>query len=191
MKIKNVLMAVTGSAILAFGLFNIHNVSSITEGGVLGASLLLENWFGITPAISSFILNLICYCIGAKILGKNFVLYSLVSAVAFSLFYAVCEYIGPLFPQISDYKLLCSVLGSVFVGLGVGVCVRVQAAPSGDDALALSFSDKFKIKIETVYIISDIIILILSLTYIPISEIWYSFITIFLSGKIIGYVQRL
>lgn len=191
MKIKNVLMAVTGSAILAFGLFNIHNVSSITEGGVLGASLLLENWFGITPAISSFILNLICYCIGAKILGKNFVLYSLVSAVAFSLFYAVCEYIGPLFPQISDYKLLCSVLGSVFVGLGVGVCVRVQAAPSGDDALALSLSDKFKIKIETVYIISDIIILILSLTYIPISEIWYSFITIFLSGKIIGYVQRL
>lgn len=184
-------MAVTGSAILAFGLFNIHNVSSITEGGVLGASLLLENWFGITPAISSFILNLICYCIGAKILGKNFVLYSLVSAVAFSSFYAVCEYIGPLFPQISDYKLLCSVLGSVFVGLGVGVCVRVQAAPSGDDALALSFSDKFKIKIETVYIISDIIILILSLTYIPISEIWYSFITIFLSGKIIGYVQRL
>lgn len=184
-------MAVTGSAILAFGLFNIHNVSSITEGGVLGASLLLENWFGITPAISSFILNLICYCIGAKILGKNFVLYSLVSAVAFSSFYAVCEYIGPLFPQISDYKLLCSVLGSVFVGLGVGVCVRVQAAPSGDDALALSLSDKFKIKIETVYIISDIIILILSLTYIPISEIWYSFITIFLSGKIIGYVQRL
>lgn len=191
MKIKKTAMAIIGSAILAFGLYNIHNVSSITEGGVLGASLLFENWFNITPAISSFVLNLICYCIGAKILGREFVLYSLVSAIFFSVFYALCEWIGPVFPGISDYKILCAILGSIFVGAGVGICVRVQAAPSGDDALALSLSKLCKIKIETVYIISDIIVLLLSLTYIPISEIWYSFITIFLSGKIIGCIQRM
>ena len=158
---------------------------------MLGASLLLENWFNITPAISSFVMNIICYCIGAKVLGKKFVVYSLISAVFFSAFYAIFESIGPLFPQISEYKLLCALLGSIFVGVGVGMCVRVQAAPSGDDALALSLSSLCKVKIETVYIISDIIILLLSLTYIPAGEIWYSFITIFLSGKIIGYIQRL
>ena len=184
-------MIFLGTAILAFGLFNIHNVSSITEGGVLGAALLFENWFEITPAISSFVMNAICYGIGAKILGKKFIFYSLISAVFFSLFYAMFEHIGPLIPQISDYKLLCSCLGSLFVGVGVGMCVRVQAAPSGDDALALSFSTLFKMKIETVYVISDIIVLVLSLTYIPINEIWYSLITIFLSGKIIGCIQRL
>lgn len=190
-KPKNAGMALLGSAILAFGLFNIHSVSSITEGGVLGASLLIEHWFGLTPAYSSFVMNILCYFIGIKILGRDFLLYSIVSALGFSLFYALFEFVGPLFPQIAGYPILASVLGSIFVGVGVGMCVRVKAAPSGDDALALSLSCYWKIKIETVYLISDIVVLLLSLTYISIYEIWYSFLTIFLSGKIIGIVQRM
>ena len=40
-------MLVLGAAILAFGLYNVHSQSHITEGGVLGAqcSELLKNYF--------------------------------------------------------------------------------------------------------------------------------------------------
>ena len=46
-------MIVLGSAILAFGLYNVHSISGVTEGGVLGLTLLLEHWFGISPSIAA------------------------------------------------------------------------------------------------------------------------------------------
>ena len=52
-----ILYASLGSVILAFGLFNIHSQSQISEGGILGLTLLLYNWFSISPSITSAILN--------------------------------------------------------------------------------------------------------------------------------------
>ena len=53
-------MLLTGAAILAFGLFNVHSQSRITEGGVLGMTLLIQHWMGVTPAVSEVILDVIC-----------------------------------------------------------------------------------------------------------------------------------
>ena len=38
-----------GTAVLSFGLYNVHSQSDITEGGVLGLQLLIQNWFGVSP----------------------------------------------------------------------------------------------------------------------------------------------
>ncbi len=189
-KTKDILISIIGSIILAFGLYNIHSVSGVTEGGVLGATLLIQRWFHISPAVSGAILNILCYGLGARTLGKKFIFYSLVSTFAFSLTYAVCELYPPLFPSISQYPLLASVAGALFVGIGVGLCVRVGGAPGGDDALAMSLSEIFGVKIETVYLVSDVTVLCLSLTYIPFSKIAYSLLTVVLSGQIVGFVQR-
>ena len=51
-------MAFFSSAFLAFGLYHVHSVSGITEGGVLGATLLLDHWFSLSPAVSGFVLML-------------------------------------------------------------------------------------------------------------------------------------
>ena len=40
-KLKRYAQALLGSAILAFGLYNVHALSNVTEGGVLGMTLLL------------------------------------------------------------------------------------------------------------------------------------------------------
>ena len=87
LKPKNCAFALLGSAILAFGLYNVHSFSGVTEGGVLGLTLLLHHWFNISPSISGFILNAACYIIGFKVLGKQFIAYSVVAGGGFSLFY--------------------------------------------------------------------------------------------------------
>lgn len=71
-----------GSAILAFGLFNVHSQSRITEGGVLGTTLLLQHWFGISPSISEAVLDVCCYLLGLKYLGKSFLRYALTATWA-------------------------------------------------------------------------------------------------------------
>ena len=183
-------LSLLGSAILGFGLFQIHAHSGVTEGGQLGLTLLLQHWFHISPALSGFVISALCYGLGWRTLGKPFLIYSAVSAVGFSLTYWVCQQFPPLWPNLGDYPLAAALLGAIFVGIGCGLCVRVGGAPSGDDALALSLSRIFKIRIEYVYIISDVSVLLLSLTYIPVARIGFSLLTVLLSGKLVGLVQR-
>lgn len=186
----NSLLALLGSGILSFGLYHIHSFSGITEGGQLGLTLLLQHWFRISPALSGLVINLLCYAFGWKTLGKPFLFYSAVASAGFSLTYWIWEQFPSLWPELGNYPLLAALLGSLFVGVGCGLCVRVGGAPSGDDALALSLSRIFKTKIEYIYMIFDVAVLLLSLSYIPARRIGFSLLTVLLSSKLVGFVQR-
>lgn len=182
-------IAFCSAAFLAFGMYNIHALSGITEGGVLGAVLLIRHHFGVSPALSSLVLNGLCYLLGWKTFGKSFLIYSGISALGYSLGYALCECFPPIWPGIAGHPLAAAILGSLFVGIGCGLCVRIGGAPSGDDALAMSISKITGVPIQWVYLSTDLTVLGLSLTYIPLSKMIYSLITVILSGQIIGLLQ--
>lgn len=190
-KIKpiNCLTAFLSSAFQAFGIYNVHAMADVTEGGVLGATLLLDHWLGISPALSSFVLNAACYLLGLKILGKTFIAYSFLAALGYSTGYFIWEQFPPLWPGIADHPLPAALLGAMFIGIGAGLCVRAGGATTGDDALAMSLSHVTKFPIQNIYLVSDLTVLILSLSYIPLRKIGYSLLTVLLSGQIIGWIQ--
>lgn len=191
LKLLNCIVIVLGSIIQAIGIYNIHSVSSVTEGGVLGATLLIRHWLGISPAVSSLILNAACYALGWKTLGRKFIAYSILSICTYSAGFAVCEQFPPLWPQIAEMPLTAAIVGALFIGIGAGLCVRAGGATSGDDALAMSLSQILKVPIERIYLVSDLTVLGLSLTYIPLNRILYSLLTVVLSGQIIGLIQKI
>ena len=188
---KRCVLALLGSIILSFGIYNVHSLSGVTEGGALGLTLLFEYWFHISPAVTSAVINIVCYAIGIKTFGKEFIFYSLISTVGFSGSYAIFEQFPRIYPEIASMPLLAAVVGAIFVGVGVGLAVKAGGAPTGDDALAMSLSKIFKLNIEWIYLITDIIVLALSLTYIPPLKIFYSVITVIISGQIVGFIQRI
>ena len=188
--LKKCVITLLGSFILAFGLYHVHSISGVTEGGVLGATLLLEHWTGISPALTGGIMNVLCYVLGRKLLGKEFIAYSALATVGFSGMYKICEQFPHLWPGLADMPLVAALVGALFVGVGAGLCVRVGGAPSGDDALAMSISHATGWKIQWVYLLSDLIVLVMSLSYIPVRRIGYSLFTVLLSGQLIGFVQN-
>lgn len=183
-------MLATGAAILAFGMFNIHSRGLITEGGVLGMTLLLKHWFHITPGISGFCLDALCYFFGFRFLGRAFLKNALAASLCFSVFYNLFEHIGYILPDLCMYPLTAAVLGSIFVGVGVGLIVREGGAAGGDDALALVLSKLLHCKISLAYLATDLTVLLLSLSYIPIQNILYSLVTVTLSSFLIGAFQK-
>lgn len=182
--------ALIGSAILAFGLYHVHSLSGVTEGGVLGMTLLLQYWFSVSPAVSGLILNFLCYALGWRTLGREFIVYSVLAGGGFSLFYAIFEQFPPLWPQLAAHPLVAALVGAAFVGVGVGISVRSGGAPGGDDALAMSVSHLLGWKLQWAYLLGDLTVLALSMTYIPLSKLIYSLLTVILSGQLVGIVQR-
>ena len=189
LKPRNCITAFLASAFQAFGIYNIHAVADVTEGGVLGATLLLKHWFGISPAYSSFLLNALCFALGWRVLGKAFIAYSFLATLGYSTGYRICELFPPLWPGIAAHPLIAALLGALFIGIGAGLTVRAGGATTGDDALAMSLSHVTKIPIQNIYLISDLTVLILSLSYIPFRKIAYSLLTVVLSGQLIGLIQ--
>ena len=185
----NCLTAFFASSLQAFGMYHIHSAADITEGGVLGATLLLEHWLRISPAFSGAVLNTLCYALGWRTLGRSFLCYSLIAAAGFSSCYRLCEQFPPLVPAIASHPLAAAVTGALFIGIGAGLCVRAGGATSGDDALAMSLSALTAIPIQRIYLVSDLTVLLLSLSYIPFSRIAWSLLTVVLSGQIIGWMQ--
>ena len=188
-KLNQISIILLGSLILAFGVFNFNYQNNITEGGVLGMLLLLKNMFNIDPSISSLIIDLSLFAVGYKFFGREFLFKSLVATVSFAIFYAIFEKIGPIIPVL-DSKLVGTVLAGLFVGVGVGLIVRTEAAAGGDDVIALVISKNTKLTIGNVYMISDIIILSLSLTYLSAYDIFWSLVAVNISGRIIDVMYN-
>ncbi len=185
-----VAMIVLGSALISFGLYNVHQQTNITEGGILGLTLLLHHWFGISPSILSLLLDLTAYFIAYKYLGKDFIKISIVASVCLSGFMRLWETFPPLLPDLSTTPFIASILGGLFIGVGVGLVVRQGGSSGGDDALALTISKLTGCRIAAAYMVTDLTVLLLSLSYIPLHRIVYSLLTVVISSTTIDLVQK-
>lgn len=185
------LLIVLSSSIISFGIYNVHAVSKVTEGGIIGLCLLLYNWYGISPCITSFITGILCFAFGWRQFGDGFIVRSLTSICAVSASYRLFETLSPpLWQQLADMPITAAVVGALFIGIGTGFCVKFGAASAGDDALSMGISHLTGIKIQWLYLVSDVSVLLLSLTYIPLERIVWSLLTVFLSGQIIGLINK-
>lgn len=190
LQVKRYACMLLGASIVAFGLFNVHGQSGITEGGVLGATLLIQHWTGISPAVSEIVLDVVCYALGFAFLGRRFLFDSLLATCAYAGFYAAFEHMGYVLPDMGHMPVVAAAVGAVFVGIGVGLIVRQEAAGCGDDALALVISNRTGWSVSRAYLITDMTVLTLSLSYIPAAKIACSLITVTLSSFIIGKIHK-
>ena len=184
-----ILSILAGTAISSFGMVNIHQRVQITEGGVLGMILLLNYWFHVPTSVLSPILDGLSYAAGFKYLGKAFLPRSIAATFSLAFFLRFWDVFPFRLPDLSDHPLLAAVFGACFVGVGVGLIVRQGISSGGDDALALVISKLTHCKISRAYLATDLTVLILSLSYIPVTRIAYSLVTVTISSLLIDAVS--
>ena len=187
---QSIILIIIGATILSFGSYNFNYQNNITEGGVLGLLLLMQHVFNISPSITSVVIDFTLFAIGSKFFGKKFLLYSILSTVTFSTTYKIWESIGFLVPSFTNDMLIGSILAGISVGIGVGLVVRGGGASGGDDVIALLGNKFLKLKVNHVYLITDATVLLMSLIYLDINQIFYSMIAVTISGKIISIIYK-
>lgn len=190
LSMKKILLIMLGAMICSFGIHNIHQRTNITEGGIIGLMLLVEHWLKISPAYITPVLDIACYVLAYKFLGGKFIKISILSTLFVSGFYKIWELFPPMLPDLSDYPLLAAILGALFVGIGVGLIIRQGGSSGGDDALALTISHTLHWRLSRSYLFTDITVLLLSLTYIPVMRIVFSLITVTISSYLIDWVKE-
>ena len=188
--IQSIILIIIGATILSFGSYNFNYQNNITEGGVLGLLLLMQHVFNISPSITSVVIDFSLFAIGSKFFGKKFLLYSILSTVTFSTTYNIWESIGFLVPSFTNDMLIGSILAGISVGIGVGLVVRGGGASGGDDVIAFLGNKFLKLKVNHVYLITDATVLLMSLIYLDINQIFYSMIAVTISGKIISIIYK-
>lgn len=186
---QRIVLIALGAAILTFGIHNIHQRVDITEGGVIGFVLLANHWLNIPPSLSTPVLDITCYLLAFRLLGGRFILLSAYATTCVSLFYRLWESLPPLLPDLGGTPLLAALLGGAFVGVGVGLIVRQGGSSGGDDALALAISHLTGKRLSFSYLFTDLSVLALSLSYIPVVSIAFSLVTVFTSSFIIDFIK--
>lgn len=189
-KLKEIIRLLIGSMVVAFTISNIHSRYQIAEGGQLGTELLLLNWFDISPAISSIVIDFLMFIISYFVLGKKFFNNAIFGTISYSLFYLLFQNIPYLLPDLSNNLLLATIIGGLLVGIGCGIVVKSSGACGGDDSLALILSKITKLDISLSYFILDLIIILISLSYVKGINIVYSLITAITSSFIIGLIYN-
>lgn len=179
-----------GAMICSFGIHNIHQQTGITEGGIFGLMLLIEHWLKVSPAYITPVLDAICYLLAFRFFGGKFLKLSVIATLCLSGFYKIWEQFPPMLPDLSAYPLVAALCGGVFVGVGVGLIVRQGGSCGGDDALVLCISHMTHWRLSRSYLFTDLVVLLLSLTYIPVQRIMFSLVTVTVSSWLIDWIKE-
>lgn len=188
--LKKIAFIMLGAAICTFGVHNIHQRADITEGGIIGLMLLLEHWLGIPSAVLTPILDITCYAMAWRYFGGKFIMISMISTIFVSLFYELWSLLPYMLPDLSAMPPLAALTGGLFVGTGTGLILRQGGSGGGDDALALTISRLSGWKLASAYLICDIVVLTLSLSYISPARVACSVLTVCVSSNAIDKVKN-
>ncbi|ULO09082.1 YitT family protein [Paenibacillus sp. 19GGS1-52] len=180
-----------GTFLLAFTYYHINYQNHLTEGGFVGLSLLGKYVLGVSPSISILILDIPVLLVAMLFKGKAFVCNTFVSVAAFTIFYGLMERYSGLVINLQDNLPLAALLSGVLTGLGAGLVLRGGGASGGDDILSLLISEWKGIKVGTVFILMDVIVLALSLFYMPLKETLYTVIAVVVAGYVITLTTSL
>lgn len=155
------------SYVLGWAVFLIPN--NLVGGGVSGLSAIIYYAAGIPMGYSYFVINLILLLVGFKILGTGFGSKTIYAIIFASVMLNV---LPPLIPEyikselaVSNGKLLCTIIGGILSGVGIGVSISYGGSTGGTDIIALIVGKFRNISPGKLILAMDVVIILSSMLF--------------------------
>lgn len=148
--------------------------NNLIGGGVSGFASILFYATGLPMGITYFIINIILLMIGTRILGTGFGGKTIYAIFMTSIMLAVMPKIIPAdFIHefaLSNGKLICTFLGGIIAGVGIGLSISQGGSTGGTDIIALLWCKFHSASPGRVILIIDVGIIISSLLFPSYTE---------------------
>lgn len=159
--------------------------NNLIGGGVSGFASILFYATGLPMGVTYFILNIILLLIGTKILGTGFGGKTIYAIIMTSVMLAIMPKLIPLdfiheF-SLSNGKLICTFLGGIIAGVGIGVSISQGGSTGGTDIIALLWCKFHSASPGRVILIIDVGIILSSLLFPSYTE----------SGELLPFAEKL
>ncbi|MFA5953829.1 MAG: YitT family protein [Candidatus Pacearchaeota archaeon] len=180
---KDLIFILLGIFSAGFGLKSFLIPSGFIDGGVTGISLLISHLTILSISLLIFVINIPFIILGFKQIGKNFAIKTFLAIVGLSLCLAFIEY-----PIVTLDKLLVSVFGGFFLGLGIGLAVRGGCVIDGTEIFSLYLSKRIKTSMGTVLFFVNVIIFSVAAIFLGIEPALYSILIYLVASKTVDFI---
>lgn len=184
--LKKLLVILLGTCIYSAGIGLFLDPNELAPGGVVGLAVIASHSIGGETGTWYFLLNVPIILLGWWKFGGKFIIYSFYAIALNSIFTNVFS----LFPKITENLLLAAIAGSILVGTGIGLVLRIGSTTGGMDIIIKLLRRKYPaIKTSTFFITIDILIVAISgFVFKDFNIAMYAFITVVLNGRVMDYV---
>lgn len=184
-------LIVTGTLLVSFGYVYFITPFKIVPGGIYGISIVLHHLFGLPVGLTALAFNIPLTIIGTRVLGPRFGAKTVAGFVLTSVFVDLMSFYSGFKPLVENDPLLSSIFGGAVIGVGVGLIFKSKATSGGSDVIAMILARSTKLPLGQLMIGVDSLIVLIGFIafrdwHIPL----YSWITIFVMGKVIDAVLQ-
>ena len=159
--------------------------NNLIGGGVSGFASIVYYATGLQMSITYFILNVVLLLIGTRILGTGFGGKTIYAIFMTALMLAIMPKLIPTdFIHefaLSNGKLICTFLGGIIAGMGIGLSISQGGSTGGTDIVALLWCKFYPASPGRVILIIDVGIILSSLLFPSYTE----------SGELLPFAEKL
>lgn len=183
-KIADIILMLCGAVIAGFSLKGFLIPNNFLDGGVTGISLLVHEVYGFNFSRIVILVNVPLIILGLYVVNKRFAAKTLASIICLGL----CVLYIPYPIIVTPDKLLISVFGGFFAGVGMGLTIRAGSALDGIEVLALYTFKRSGFTMSEIILAINAIIFIIAAFHFGIQTALYSMLTYFTATKTVDYV---
>ncbi|WP_163528128.1 YitT family protein [Halobacillus ihumii] len=183
-EVKDMIMIILGSFVFAIGVNYFAIPNRLSEGGVIGITIVTYYLFEWSPGIVNFVLNTLLVAVGYKFFNRRVIVYTVAAIISSSLFLHFTVDWGK---QISD-PLLAALFAGLAVGFGLGLIFRSGGTSGGSAILARLGNQFFGWTIGKGMLVIDIAVIVGSAFIIGQEKAMYTLISVYVGAKVIDVV---
>ncbi|PKP05093.1 MAG: YitT family protein [Bacteroidetes bacterium HGW-Bacteroidetes-6] len=182
-------MILVGSFIMAAGFVLFVSPYKLAPGGVYGIAIVLHYVLDLPIGLVGLAIDIPLTIIAIRILGPKFGVKTIAGFVLLSGWISLLEFTWGYEPLVEGDPLLSAIFGGLLIGFGLGLIFRSKASSGGSDIVAMILNKYTGISVGQLLIVVDAAIVMISLVAFDDWKIpLYSWIVIFISGKVIDAV---
>ena len=185
-KMKKYTLILLGTVLTSFAISVFYTPNKIVGGGVSGIATILYHTVRIPTGLSFLLINIILLSIAFVVLGKMFVLDTVLGSVLLSALVQMFSYV----PTITSDIFLSTIFGSVLYGIGIGITFSQGGTTGGTDILGRLIQHYFPwVRIGTLLLIVDTTVIAASLMiFKKVDLALYGVLALTISSCSINYI---